>query len=290
MFAHMFGFGRQQQNASVPPTAEPRPASNPTAAHPPLPSFEEFMHLVGLPAQLPVHPPPSVTPTYPQTQQPTQSTQPSQFSAANGAPGPQVHGPHVHTHHGPEFDGLRDLANTVLNHFFPPELLGSMQMPTAPHGAAHPPPPPPGPIPFTVPNRPPHVPRPSSAEKRQWVPPPPPGPTLRERIEKKERELGLRCSDISCGLGPSDEDPEPIFDRQIHIRPPKDKADGKDRVCDHTFHPSCLVSAERVAGWSGADQKKEAEGEEEVQVSCPVCRAVGCISREDWDEGACALA
>ncbi|KAI0695294.1 hypothetical protein BC835DRAFT_1245811, partial [Cytidiella melzeri] len=127
--------------------------------------------------------------------------------------------------------------------------------------------------------------------KRDWMPPPPPGPTLRQRIERKERGLGLRCADISCGLGPTDDDPVPAFDpctvRQIAIKPTTN--DGRDRVCDHLFHSACLVSAERVAGWNGADQKKDAEGEENVQVSCPVCRAVGSISREDWEEGACAL-
>ena len=81
---------------------------------------------------------------------------------------------------------------------------------------------------------------------------------------------------------------DPSTIRQISIH----KIGGQgEKVCEHTFHPSCLVSAERVAGWSGADAKRElGEDEEEVQVSCPVCRAVGCISREDWDEGACALA
>ncbi|KIP01308.1 hypothetical protein PHLGIDRAFT_39147, partial [Phlebiopsis gigantea 11061_1 CR5-6] len=125
-------------------------------------------------------------------------------------------------------------------------------------------------------------------EKRRWTPPVGTGPTLRERVERKERELGLRCADISCGLGPSDDDPTPVVDarqvRQIALRPAAGQGEG--RVCEHTFHAACLVSAERVAGWSGADAKREvAEGEEEVQVSCPVCRAVGCISREDWDEG-----
>lgn len=117
----------------------------------------------------------------------------------------------------------------------------------------------------------------------------PPGPTLRQRIERQEREMGLRCSDISCGLGPSDDDPTPIIDpsvmRQIAIRPVDNSG---EKVCEHTFHPSCLVSAERVAGWGNEDNKEEKEGDE-VQVSCPVCRAVGVIPRPDWDEGACAL-
>lgn len=128
-------------------------------------------------------------------------------------------------------------------------------------------------------------------EKRQWTLPPPPGPTLRQRVETRERELGMRCCDISCGLGPSDEDPSPVIDgstvRRISIRP-LNAVDG-NKVCEHTFHPACLVSAERVAGWGSEDNKEEKVGEQ-VEVSCPVCRAVGYVSREDWDEGACALA
>ncbi|OBZ68704.1 hypothetical protein A0H81_11248 [Grifola frondosa] len=132
------------------------------------------------------------------------------------------------------------------------------------------------------------------SQKRQWTLPPPPGPTLRQRIERKEHEMGLRCSDMSCGLGPSDEDPTPTFDttsmRQIFIHPLKaSDAVVDDKVCDHSFHPSCLVSAERVAGW-GREDKEEEKVDEEVEVSCPVCRAVGRISQEDWEEGACALA
>lgn len=128
-------------------------------------------------------------------------------------------------------------------------------------------------------------------EKRQWTPPAPPGQTLRQRVERLERERGLRCWDVSCGLGPTDEDPIPVIEpltiRQICIN----KIGGHgEKVCEHTFHPSCLVSAERVAGWGAEDMKEEKEGEEEVEVSCPLCRTVGVISRTDWDEGACALA
>ena len=113
---------------------------------------------------------------------------------------------------------------------------------------------------------------------------------MRQRVERLERERGLWCWDVSCGLGPTDEDPIPVIDpstiRQISIH----KIGGQgEKVCEHTFHPSCLVSAERVAGWGAEDKKEEKEGEE-VEVSCPVCRTVGVISRTDWDEGACALA
>ena len=34
--------------------------------------------------------------------------------------------------------------------------------------------------------------------------------------------------------------------------------------------------------------KEEKEGEE-VEVSCSVCRAVGCVTREEWDEGVNSL-
>ena len=126
-----------------------------------------------------------------------------------------------------------------------------------------------------------------AAPKRPWVPPPPPGLTLRQRVEQGEREKGLRCDDISCGLGPSDDDPEPTADlARVVIHSLGDGA----CVCGHTFHPGCLVSAERVAGWG-----PDSEGEREragglVEVSCPVCRAVGVVPRKDWEQGAVALA
>ncbi|KAF9816361.1 hypothetical protein IEO21_04114 [Rhodonia placenta] len=172
-------------------------------------------------------------------------------------------------------------------------LFGAHPFPPQPQPAPHAP----GAAPAgTTPQHPPAAPtgaraqpRPRPPEKRQWILPMPPGPTLRQRIERQEREMGLRCSDISCGLGPSDDDPTPIIDpsvmRQIAIRPVDNSG---EKVCEHTFHPSCLVSAERVAGWGNEDNKEEKEGDE-VQVSCPVCRAVGVIPRPDWDEGACAL-
>ena len=117
------------------------------------------------------------------------------------------------------------------------------------------------------------------------------------RRERNEREMGLRCSDVSCGLGPSDDDPVSSVDvsslRQIAIRPRQPDAAGKDQaaVCEHRFHPACLVSAERVAGWGQEVKTGEPAGEDEdVEVSCPVCRAHGVISRIEWEEGACALA
>ncbi|KAK2463384.1 hypothetical protein APHAL10511_004610 [Amanita phalloides] len=125
------------------------------------------------------------------------------------------------------------------------------------------------------------------SEKKQWAPPPAPGPTLRQRIEKREREAGLRCYDVSCGIGPSDEDPLVLVRseemKQLVLR--RVMGDGLTeagtRMCAHTFHPSCLVSTERVA-LRGGDVPVVGD---EVEVSCSVCRAVGRVSRTEWEEG-----
>ncbi|KAK0230850.1 hypothetical protein IW262DRAFT_1453759 [Armillaria fumosa] len=130
-----------------------------------------------------------------------------------------------------------------------------------------------------------HQPR-QPSERKKWTLPPAPGPTLRQRIERKEREAGLRCYDMSCGVGPSDEDPFVVVsEKQVHIQHHAQTGQG-GIVCEHTFHPSCLVSAQRVA-LRGADENAEGE---DVEVSCPVCRADGLISKEDWQEGVRALA
>lgn len=124
---------------------------------------------------------------------------------------------------------------------------------------------------------------PQRREQKEWTLPPPPGLTLRQRIELKEREAGLRCSDISCGIGPTDEDPTPEVSspdalKQISIS--RDFASGKEPVCEHRFHHACLVSAERVAGWGDRDGIVG-----EVEVACPVCRATGHVDKVEWEEG-----
>ncbi|OAX37051.1 hypothetical protein K503DRAFT_693974 [Rhizopogon vinicolor AM-OR11-026] len=127
---------------------------------------------------------------------------------------------------------------------------------------------------------------PPRRERKTWTLPSAPGPSLRQRVEQKEREAGLRCCDPSCGIGPSDEDPVPemlaasIKQVSIHSR----SNPGEGAVCTHRFHPACLVSAERVAGWGGEDK-----AEPHVEVSCPVCRDVGCVTRGEWEEGVSAL-
>ena len=128
---------------------------------------------------------------------------------------------------------------------------------------------------------------------REWMPPPAPGPTLRQRVEAKERQAGLRCNDPSCGIGPSDEDPIPEVFNDLSSPSIKRagilKDGGEEAVCGHVFHPSCLVSADRCAGWGERDRPTNDGGEEYEVVSCPVCRSVGKVPREVWEEGARAL-
>ncbi|KAK0468290.1 uncharacterized protein EV420DRAFT_456015 [Desarmillaria tabescens] len=107
-----------------------------------------------------------------------------------------------------------------------------------------------------------HQPR-QPTERKKWTLPPAPGPTLRQRIERKEREAGLRCYDMSCGVGPSDEDPfVAVSEEQVHIQRHDTETGQVSVVCEHTFHPSCLVSAQRVA-LRGADENVEGEDVEE---------------------------
>ncbi|KAJ3788447.1 hypothetical protein GGU10DRAFT_245127, partial [Lentinula aff. detonsa] len=145
-----------------------------------------------------------------------------------------------------------------------------------------------------------------------WALPPPPGLTLRQTVERREREAGLRCWDVSCGLAPDDDCPyREIPDerkRQVRIRQEasasasssqengdskgkgKEKADGDPEpkyVCGHTFHTPCLVTAQRVA-LNGAEEVIVEEGKS-IEVSCPICRAIGVLLREDWEDGVRAL-
>jgi hypothetical protein len=129
--------------------------------------------------------------------------------------------------------------------------------------------------------------------KRPWVLPPAPGPTLRQRIERREREAGLRCHDVSCGLGPSDDDPfggdiSGVLCNmpQLSIQKEKNLEEAREAVCEHKLHSACLVSAERIA-LRGMDAVVDDNGC--VEVSCPVCRSVGCVTKEEWEEGVGAL-
>ncbi|KAK7050445.1 hypothetical protein R3P38DRAFT_3607695 [Favolaschia claudopus] len=141
-------------------------------------------------------------------------------------------------------------------------------MPPPPQDGQPPPPPPP---------------------QQEWAPPPAPGPTLRDRVERREREAGLRCWDKSCEVGPSDEDPFVEVEvgegmgRVVGIRAALAEGEEGERgsACSHTFHVPCLVSAQRARlGWR---EPVIVEGEEkEVEVVCSVCRADGTVGQAEW--------
>ncbi|EJC98905.1 uncharacterized protein FOMMEDRAFT_95194 [Fomitiporia mediterranea MF3/22] len=125
-------------------------------------------------------------------------------------------------------------------------------------------------------------------ERKEWTVPPPPGLTLRERIEKREREAGLRCDEVSCSLAPTDDDPLPHWPEDMleKLAVRRDGSANNEPLCAHRFHPACLVDAGRVAGWDG-------RGEDGVvEVSCPICRTIGHVEEEEWRAGekACGAA
>ena len=145
---------------------------------------------------------------------------------------------------------------------------------------------------------------PAPRPPKTWTLPPPPGPTLRQRVEKKEREAGLRCHDLSCGVGPSDEDPfvglTEAARKQVSIVSRKPREEGVDEdedmgeeglvmvdVCPHTFHAPCLVSSARLSKM-GVGATSGVEGR--VEVACSVCRGVGTVKQGVWEEGVTALA
>ncbi|KAJ7884054.1 hypothetical protein B0H13DRAFT_918430 [Mycena leptocephala] len=102
--------------------------------------------------------------------------------------------------------------------------------------------------------------------QQEWAPPPPPGPTLRDRVERLEREAGLRCCDALCCIGPSDEDPfvhvSEASDRFVRLLALGEDEGGKE-ACTHLFHPACLVSAQRAHG--------------ETEVVCSLCSTRGRV-------------
>lgn len=178
----------------------------------------------------------------------------------------------------------------------PPDASADENLPTSQQPQAEPQPPGQRPpwhfmpmafMDFAVPMRPPQP----EGPKRAWTLPPAPGLTLRQLVERREREAGLRCHDVSCGLGPSDEDPfgDDINDalrevQQLSIMSNEEGA--RKSVCEHKIHGMCLVSAERVA-LRGAEAVTNEAGC--VEVSCPVCRGTGCVTKEQWDEGVRSL-
>ncbi|KIY70552.1 hypothetical protein CYLTODRAFT_419646 [Cylindrobasidium torrendii FP15055 ss-10] len=114
-------------------------------------------------------------------------------------------------------------------------------------------------------------------ERKKWSLPPSPGLSLREKVEKREREGGLRCDDMSCGVAPSDDDPDITVDeKRILIH----RSEG-GHTCAHKLHPSCLVTSQRIALMG----RNVTMNGHDAEVFCPVCRADGLISKSDWDAG-----
>lgn len=134
-------------------------------------------------------------------------------------------------------------------------------------------------------------------ERRQWVAPEPVGRTLRQRVEAKEQELGLRCDDVICLFAPTDEEPVPsemmnesskdMLKTRVQ---PHGAYDTRGRLCEHKFHPACLVASARVAGVDDEEMDMENEDDEsEIELACPVCRADGTLSHKEWQEGVKSL-
>lgn len=113
---------------------------------------------------------------------------------------------------------------------------------------------------------------------------------MRQRVEQRERDVGLRCDDVSCGLAPEDDDPLPenVDTKMVRLRRVGATEEG-ETACAHRFHAGCLVSAERVAGWGDGTRGGDMD-DGRVQVACPACRVVGEVRREEWDEGVRSLA
>ncbi|KAL0564321.1 hypothetical protein V5O48_017726, partial [Marasmius crinis-equi] len=219
-----------------------------------------------------------------QEQQPTHAAaaapSPTTRSAETTTPTSQPTSPHPQPFSQPQTTQNNDPNSMPFTEFLrswnsertesPLPPLPRVPRPPVPASDERPPPPPfstsrppPRPAPH-MPRRTPRPAPPSRDNETKWAPPSAPGPTLRERVEKKEREAGFRCWDMSCGVGPSDE--EPLVDtntrkrKQVHVKKPSSLTKGKGKatettegvekssdedVCEHTFHPSCLISASR---------------------------------------------
>lgn len=120
--------------------------------------------------------------------------------------------------------------------------------------------------------------------RKKWTPPE--GTSLRSVVELKEREVGLRCDDVSCLWAPEDNDD---FSQEIVIRDERVwlKKLGGDGLlepsCKHRFHPECLLVSSRVAE-GGLEEEIERPGEDRelLEVGCPLCRVRGGLTREEW--------
>jgi hypothetical protein len=144
----------------------------------------------------------------------------------------------------------------------------------------------------------------SRPQRKKWVCPE--GTSVRLLVEAKEREVGLRCDDLSCMCGPEDDDDPPITSsspspaERIYLHKPLStlekrcmKEEGvrvKESACAHAFHAECLVMSarsfdpslrEREDLWAQTSGTAEAE-EVEIEIACPRCRVRGVVTLTEW--------
>ncbi|KAJ7726191.1 hypothetical protein B0H14DRAFT_3519172 [Mycena olivaceomarginata] len=98
-----------------------------------------------------------------------------------------------------------------------------------------------------------------------WAPPPPQGQTLRERVERRERQVRLRCCAPSCRVGPSDDNPFADARRSVRLLPI-----GVDGACTHMHHSVCLVLGHGTR--------------DEMEVVCTSCSTRVCVPPAVWLE------
>lgn len=231
------------QNSDPAPTETPRPTPGPSFAFPPFRApFSPFTNgHVHMPPASHLHlPRPFVMPPFPLNLRPP-GTEPTQPTAQPPVQPPQP--PQPETQQEGEAHAPR-LGHSIP--FFPF-------------------------IPGAGPSRP--------SERKQWLLPEGCGASIRQRVEEKERQLGLRCYDPSCGFGPTDESPAILGDTKERVSIRKVGTPGP-LACEHTFHTGCLVSAARVAGFG-----PEGPADGDVEVPCIVCRTHGYVEKDAWEEG-----
>ena len=151
----------------------------------------------------------------------------------------------------------------------------------------------------------------SRPPRKKWVCPE--GTSVRSLVEAKEREVGLRCDDVSCMCGPEDDDdastspsspsslvPSPAERIYLHKPLPalekrRMRVDGvrvRESACAHAFHAECLVVSarsfdpglrEREVLWAQRHAGGEiVDADVEVEIACPRCRARGVLTMCEW--------
>ncbi|KAF8606922.1 hypothetical protein BDV93DRAFT_396849, partial [Ceratobasidium sp. AG-I] len=119
---------------------------------------------------------------------------------------------------------------------------------------------------------------------KKWTPPEP-IKTFRQVVEEKEREVGWRCDDPLCLLGPGSQEPvqSKVEDGiRVYAGGEDVRVKAENPVCDHTLHAECLVQSARVNGF-GPEHNSARNAP--VTLKCPMCRTVGNVDRQVWDEG-----